>query len=85
MTNKSAKVKPIKDSLSLTESEKNRMGENIRRLRDEKDISQDRMSKLLQCTPQFISDVERGRYALASKSSKPPANLLKASVKISAS
>ena len=51
----------------LTEEEKIRMGSYLRELRDEKNVSQEKLSEVIDCSPQYISDVERGKYSLSLK------------------
>ncbi|MBO6113052.1 MAG: helix-turn-helix transcriptional regulator [Lachnospiraceae bacterium] len=55
------------DTYSLTDEEKLRLGRSLKEIREEKHLSQDDLARLLNCTPQYISDVERGRYGLSLK------------------
>ncbi len=54
-------------STSLSADEKKRLGSYLRQLREEKHLSQEEFSELMNCTPQYISDVERGKYAFSLK------------------
>ena len=55
------------DSYSLTDNEKKRIGKSLKQLREERGVSQEQLSKMLNCSKQYISDVERGRFGLSLK------------------
>ena len=54
-------------SLSLTAEEKRKIGDNLRRVREEHHLSQEALSEIMDCTPQYVSDVERGKYSFSLK------------------
>ena len=55
------------DSYSLTDYEKKRIGSSLKRLREDRGVSQEQLSRILNCSKQYISDVERGRFGLSLK------------------
>ncbi len=55
------------NTTSLSEDEKVRLGSFLRELRTEKHISQESLSEVIDCSPQYVSDVERGKYSLSLK------------------
>jgi transcriptional regulator with XRE-family HTH domain len=56
------------------------LGQRIRELRDERDISLRELAKKLHCSAAFLSDVELGRRFPSEKMLKDIASLLKVSV-----
>ena len=54
-------------STSLTPEEKKRLGSYLKAFREERRLSQEQFSEITSCSPQYISDVERGKYAFSLK------------------
>lgn len=46
-------------------NEKKRLGACLKDFREEQDLNQEQLARILGCTAQYISDVERGKYSLS--------------------
>lgn len=60
-------VKTAGGSSALDINEKKRLGALLKSFREDRGLSQEELARVLGCTGQYVSDVERGKYCLSLK------------------
>ena len=63
----SEQVKKVNETGTNDVPEKKRLGANLKAFREGQKLNQDELAEILDCTGQYISDVERGKYSLSLK------------------
>ncbi len=64
---KTADTEYTEKDCGLSDDERKRLGCYLRLLREENKLSQESLSEIMDCTPQYVSDMERGKYTFSIK------------------